>query len=497
MRPRSLAARIVAGVVAVDLLLVALLVALGVLATRTELLTAFEEGLQSKALSIRALVRYNENEKDPSLLVFDPSGLPVSADPAHPDLFGVYLDDGKVLAQSPEWRGFPPQTEYYKGKFARFLVNDAPYRAVVLREVPILDREEDASLPIAKITVIYASSRLGVRSRTYMVGLYLGVAGVMLLLPMSWLTVWAVRRGLVPLHDLAARAGEITARRWTFEAPTEAQSTRELAALTIALKTLLARLRDSFAAQREFTGDLAHELKTSVAIIKSSTQVLLQNPRSANEYQTGLEGLLVDCERLESLVEKMLRLARVEQWAEEGNRGRLLATDLLPTCEAAVSRVAVLASAKQVTISLEGSPGNSAKRGGRIQLHADPEDLELVWVNLLDNAVRHSAPGSIITLRILGEQSGRTRVLVEDRGEGISPEELPRVFERFHRGDGAEGRPAGGFGLGLAICKAIVEAYGGTIVLESQKGRGTIARVEFPADLAGEAISGNSSVPGN
>jgi len=472
MRPRSLAARIVTGVVCLHLLLTALLVSLGVYVARTELLSAFDVSLQSKALSIRALVRYSE--ETPPQLIFDSSGLPPSSDPTHPDKFIVYLADGSILAQTPGWGGMPPNAKVGQGEYARFLESGIPFRALTLRNVPILDREEDATVPVATITVVYAASRLGVRDRVWRVGVFLGATGLLLLLPMTWLSVWAVRRSFNPLRDLAARAGQITVRQWSFDAPSEALSTPELAPLTEALRTLVARLRDSFARQRQFTGDLAHELKTSVAIIKSGAQVLLQSTRSAAEYRGGIEELLSDCERMESLVERMLRLARVEQWSEEGTRERLATADLAATCEAAISRVAALAAAKDISIKFEGS--------SPMKLHADSEDLELVWVNLLDNAVRHSPQGSTVTRRLKKHRAGDASVEVTDAGEGIPAEEIPQVFERFHRGNNSKGRTSGSFGLGLAICKAIVEAYGGSIHLKSDLGRGTSVSVQLPID---------------
>jgi signal transduction histidine kinase len=472
MKLRSLAARIVIVVVGLDLLLIALLIALGVIVARTEFLSAFDESLRSKALSIRALVRYDE--EDSANLVFDTSGLPLSADSAHPDKFMVYLENGELFARSPNWAGLPANTRYSQGDFARFHENDAPFCALVLRNVEILDREEDSAAPPAKITVIYASSLLEVRSRVWRVGFYSGAVGILLLLPMSWLTVWAVRKSLNPLHDLAARAGQISVKQWSFDAPVESQITPELAPLTAALETLVLRLRDSFARQRQFTGDLAHELKTSVAIIKSGAQVLLQNPRPAEEYRAGLDGLLGDCDRLESLVERILRLARTEQSAEEGRREQLGATDLVATCEAAISRVSALASAKQVTIKLESK--------SRISLRIDPEDMELIWVNLLDNAVRHSESGSFVVIRIESPNANLVSVRVEDSGEGIAPADVPHVFERFRRGETARVRHSGGFGLGLAICNAIVEAHGGRIELTSILGKGTVVQVEFPAN---------------
>jgi signal transduction histidine kinase len=476
----SLAARIVVVVVGLDLLLIALLVTLGVFVARTELLAALDTSLQSKALSIRALVRYDEDGS--SDLIFDSSGLPPSADPAHPDVFAVYLK-GNLLAESPGWNGLPSETRYSNGQFVRFREQGAPFRGLIVREVEILDREEDSSAPVAKITVVYASSLLEVRRRVMRVGLYLSGAGLILLLPMSWLTVWAVRRSLNPLHDLASRASQISVQTWAFDVPASAPVTPELTSLTQALQTLIARLHDSFASQRQFTSDLAHELKTSVAIIKSGAQVLLQNPRSAQEYHAGVESLVTDCERLENLVERMLRLARAEQRSEHSAHERIGTADLLATCEAAIGRVAALAGAKQVQLSLEGRL--------RIELRADADDLELVWVNLLDNAVRHSRPNSSVRLRLSESDSRGASVTVEDSGEGIPVEEVPHVFNRFHRG--TEGRVVTSprFGLGLAICKAIVEGYGGTIHLTSAPGRGTSVRVEFSAAVIHSADGAN------
>jgi signal transduction histidine kinase len=473
-KPISLAARIVAGVILLDLLLTAILVGIGVFVTERELLSAFDVSLQGKALSVRALVRYDE--ENPTALVFDNTGLPPSSDAEHPDVFSVALANGTSLAHSPGWEGLPQGTRYAAGGMARFRKDGVPFRGLELKNVDILDREDEAGVP-AKITVLYASPVVEMRGRVFRAGLYLSAAGLALLFPMAWLTSWVMRRSLSPLNDLAGRAGGISVRQWEFAAPPRAKSVPELAPLSEALETLVSRLHDSFARQREFTSDLAHELKTSVAIIKSSTQVLLQRPRSAVEYESGLEGLLSDCERMESLVERMLRLARIEQLSEERKRKELPATSVLATCEAAISRLAGIAAAKQVHIALdaEGDP----------ELRADPEDLELVWLNLLDNAVRHSTAGGTVGLRLGESSAGEALVSVEDAGTGIPTGDLPHVFERFRRGGDAKGELSNGFGLGLAICKAIVEAYRGRIEISSVPGKGTSVRVQIPEGSKG------------
>jgi signal transduction histidine kinase len=473
-KPISLAARIVAGVILLDLLLTAILVGIGVFVTERELLSAFDVSLRGKALSVRALVRYDED--NPTTLIFDNTGLPSSSDAAHPDIFSVALANGSPLAQSAGWQGLPEGTRYATGGLVRFRMNGAPFRGLVMKDVEILDREDGAGPP-AKITVLYASSVVEMRGRVFRSALYLSAAGLALLVPMALLTSWVMRRSLSPLNDLAGRAGGISVKQWEFAAPPRARFVPELAPLSEALETLVARLHDSFARQREFTSDLAHELKTSVAIIKSGTQVLLQNPRSASEYKSGLEGLLSDCERMESLVERMLRLARIEQLSEEGKAKDLPATNVLSTCEAAVSRLAGIAAVKQVHIVLDAK--------GNPQLRADPEDLELVWVNLLDNAVRHSNQGGTVTLRLGESAAGQASLTVEDTGSGIPSADLPHVFERFRRGGNSNGQLSNGFGLGLAICKAIVEAYRGNIEIKSSEGKGTTVRVEIPQESAG------------
>jgi signal transduction histidine kinase len=176
------------------------------------------------------------------------------------------------------------------------------------------------------------------------------------------------------------------------------------------------------------------------------------------------------------LVERILRLARVEQWAEEGKREKIASTDLVSTCEAAISRVAALSSAKQINIKLESE--------SRVQLRADPDDLELVWMNLLDNAVRHSESGSDVTMKIATSAGHKVSVSIRDIGDGIPSADVPHVFERFRRGETARGRNSTGFGLGLAICRAIVEAYNGKIELVSQTRNGTTVTVEFPLEKA-------------
>jgi signal transduction histidine kinase len=301
-----------------------------------------------------------------------------------------------------------------------------------------------------------------------------GATSILLLLVTSAFAVWSVRRGLAPLHELAAQANTISVRNWNFSAPPGDSLATELSPFVHAIEAVLARLKESFRQQRDFTNDAAHELKTSVAIVKSTLQSLLHRPRTQQEYETELEDLLEDCARLEDLLGRMLRLARIEQLAENGVPLKPATTELTSTCEAALSRIRMVAEERNIVLEFDSPPA--------VYLLADPEDLELIWLNLLENAVQYSPEESTVTLRVRQNGGAMVEVSVMDSGPGIPPAELPHIFERFHRGDPSRARSTGGFGLGLAICKALVDAYCGTIEATNLPGQGTQMRVQLPAE---------------
>jgi signal transduction histidine kinase len=313
------------------------------------------------------------------------------------------------------------------------------------------------------LAAVYADTQLAI---------YVGVAGILLLLAENLYVIRIVRRGLAPLHVMAERAGEISARKWNFSPLPGGEMAAELVPLVQAFDAALARLQASYRQQRDFTGDAAHELKTSVAVIKSTLQLLLQRPRTQREYEIGLEELLEDCARLEDLLSRMLRLARIEQQYENGLRPDSPAVNLATTCEAAISRLHALAEEHHVALDLEAS--------APVQLLADPDDLELIWTNLLENAVQYSPPGSTVKMRVRLSAGSMAQIFVEDSGPGIPAVELPHIFERFRRGAPAPGRLSRGFGLGLAMCKALAIAYGGTIEARNLPERGAEFRVDLP-----------------
>jgi signal transduction histidine kinase len=421
-------------------------------------------------MSIAALVRYSEEEHPK--LVFEGEMAPPPLDREHPDLYQVTSSDGRVIGRSPNWPEDGSAETHFRRDHIDFNLGHIHYRGLRLAGVPVLDREGDKpSTDLLNVT--YAAPTEQMSEAVMRAGVYTALGSALLLCVTVLLAIWGVRRGLGPLSDLATSAGEISTANWDLRPSEAATGTKELAPLTEAMTTMLQGLQRAFTQQREFLANAAHELKTPVAILKSTLQSLLQRPRTADEYRAGLEDALDDMARLEKLLHSMLRLARAEQWASGSLRRDLEVVDLATTCQLAVERLQPVAHERNVTIQFHSN--------GAVPMRADPEDLELVWGNLLENAIRFSPAGGQVELR-LHSNGQRRYVEVQDSGPGIPASELPRVFERFHRGDASRARNTGGYGLGLAISKALIEAYGGSITPASEPGQGTRMTVSLPIE---------------
>jgi signal transduction histidine kinase len=295
---------------------------------------------------------------------------------------------------------------------------------------------------------------------------FYAVTSLSLLTVSGFLIFWLLNRGLAPLRELAAEAAGVSVDSWNFVPPQRARVVRELAPLTLALETVLTGLERSFMQQRRFVGDAAHELKTAVAVLKSSLQLLTLKQRTALEYERGIERCQMDCDRIEDAVAKMLILARLETKTELSSSS--FATDLGQTLHQVAEQFESMAELKRLRILVSAED--------TVLVNVEPEQLQLLCSNLLLNALQHSPAGSAI--RAVVQPGGE--LAVEDDGDGIAPEDLPHVFDRFYRGDPSRSRNTGGTGLGLSICKAIVSRSQGTIEIKSELGIGTRVMVHFP-----------------
>ncbi|MGI8481308.1 MAG: sensor histidine kinase [Chthoniobacterales bacterium] len=229
--------------------------------------------------------------------------------------------------------------------------------------------------------------------------------------------------------------------------------------------------------RREFVSNVSHELRTPLSIFRGYVETLIDEPDlAADERERILRVLEKHSARLNSLVDDLLSLARLEAPDPQLKFAPLQIDEFLRRIAKEWEKKA---AAKQLTI-IHQLPDDL------LTIEADEARLEEVIYNLLDNAVKYSSPGGLITLGASHERDHGVAISVTDEGAGIASADLPRVFERFYRADKARSREVGGTGLGLAIVKHIVQLHGGSVEAESQLGRGTTIRVVLPASATAD-----------
>jgi signal transduction histidine kinase len=230
------------------------------------------------------------------------------------------------------------------------------------------------------------------------------------------------------------------------------------------------RLEQAYEQQRRFTADASHELRTPLTRIKGSASLALSAPRTPEEYSKALRVVDQAADVMSRLVRDLLLLTRTDADQLRLAQQPLAVLPLFQRAAAAVQE----GTKPFVQIELPDRPL-------AVQGHLD--SLDRVLTNLVENAIRHTPEGGQITLSAR-EEGDEVVITIADTGEGIAPEHLPHVCERFYRVDAARSRAQGGAGLGLAICQSIVQAHGGKLEIESEVGWGTIVRVTLPgADL--------------
>ncbi|MBY4947518.1 heavy metal sensor histidine kinase [Cupriavidus respiraculi] len=291
--------------------------------------------------------------------------------------------------------------------------------------------------------------------------LYIGLAALLSGV-FGW---WAARRGLAPLHTMAARARAVTANRLDERMPVEAVPV-EMADLASTLNAMLARLQDDFRRLSEFSSDLAHELRTPITNLMTQTDVVLSQPRDAGKYRDVLASNAEELQRLSRMVSDMLYLAKMEHGITLPSAEDI---ELADEVRAIFDFYDALAEDKAVRMALHG--------GGRIV--GDRLMLRRALSNLLSNALRHTPPDGAIAVEIAATPA-TVSLAVENEGQDIRPDLLPSLFDRFFRGDKSRARPeSDSVGLGLSITRAIVQAHGGTISVQSAHGR-TRFTLAFP-----------------
>lgn len=284
------------------------------------------------------------------------------------------------------------------------------------------------------------------------------------------LSAWAiVSIGLKPLNRFREAAITISAKNLSGRID-PAGMPRELLSLCLAFNGMLARLDDGIRRLSQFSGDLAHEMRTPLGILLGRTQVALSQPRTQAQLLELLEANVEELERLARVVADMLFLAHSDNTTAVINP---TVVDLAKEAEKIAEYVELLAQER----------GISFRVTGRGEVLADEGLVDRAITNLLSNAVRHGAANSVVDVRV-DVDAGTVELAVINQGEQIPAEHRERLFDRFYRADSARSRDVGGAGLGLAIVQAIMTLHGGRVTVQSEPNGTTQFSLHFPAMTA-------------
>jgi heavy metal sensor kinase len=272
----------------------------------------------------------------------------------------------------------------------------------------------------------------------------------------GWLLAQRALRPVSRMTSTAARIG-IDALSERVPVPTEGD---ELAGLAVTLNNMLSRLEAGVQAKRRLVADASHELQTPLAVMRTELDVSLASGTLPPDAVEVLESAREETDRMTRIVRNLLTLAHFD----EGTLRLLpVPVDLHEVASEAVSSLATLAREREVKVGVEGDAA---------EVVADPEYLRVVVINLLENAIKYSGPGSTATVTT-GLDDDDALLTVSDTGPGIPADALPHIFDRFYRADASRAHENSGSGLGLAIACEIVEAHRGKLTAESEQGVGS------------------------
>jgi two-component system, OmpR family, sensor kinase len=359
----------------------------------------------------------------------------------------------------------------------------------------LVDRSDpDVNVPVLEAAA--SRSRGGMREVTVPAG---GGATVLVGLETSdlrravWLMAWMVagaavvalglslvggwflaRRALVPIVRISRTAkamsqGDLSARIAIDRTETE------LGQVALALNDAFDRLHDAVDRQRRFTADASHELRTPLSTLSLEVEWALARERGAAEYRETLETCHRAAARMRAVIGGLLTLAQ----ADAGELAlRRVPVSLEQVAHEVVTQLRPLAQGRKVNLRVSGDGAEVA---------GDPDLLREVVTNLVSNAIHYNRDDGRVEIIVWKDETSAC-LRVADTGIGISPEDLPRVFERFYRADKARARDAGGAGLGLAITRWIVESHGGQVTCTSEVGGGTRFLVRLPLEAAASPV---------
>ena len=402
----------------------------------------------------------------------------VEAESNKPELLNIIVqifdNHGELLVSSADfsrWPGIaalPPQHAEQKNGYFKDIsikVNNGPGMEVRSFVIPVQENRRTAYTirlitPLSDVNTHLLQLRIILFCILPLIIILTGIVGVFL-----------ARISFYPVDQMITAINRITSKN--LRSHIDVPPTRdEIQRLAETFNAMLDRIDSDFLAQQRFLQDISHEIKTPLTIMRGSMDVALKKPRPGERYEKILQDSLEQIARITSIVETLLVLAWFDNHEVTLQIKPFVLNDL---AKRIIDEIRVLADAKNIRMDcLETGP---------VEIEADEAQIKNLFLNLLDNAVKYTPDGGKITVTL--DQNERSALIeIKDTGIGIAPQDIPHVFDRFYRADGA-GIKEKGFGLGLSLVRSIVESHQGTISVVSQGSGGAVFSIVLPRHAAG------------
>jgi len=418
----------------------------------------FDESLAAKARSLAGMV---EQERDGLELEFDEADLPEYMPAEHSEFYQVWLNGTEVFARSPSLEG--RDLRLIEGPVEQPACESAALpdgrsgRILGIRFTPRSDGKAGSPGQSLEVTLVLGRETAGIERTLAQIKVAMAAVGLAAVLVSVGVLDWSVRRGLRPVARLAAQIGDVGESDLSARID-PAGIPSELLPVVDRLNDLLGRLQSAFQRERRFTADVAHELRTPLAGVRSTLEVALLKEREPEGYRKAMEESLGINQQMHRMVENLLSLARadasqLEVMNQEVDLGALIRECWNPLARAASERgISVDWHLQEPCI-----------------LQSDQGKLRLVLQNILSNAATYTADRGQIRIQS-ASKDGQIELTVANTGSSLSPEGVERVFDRFWRGDASRRSSGQHCGLGLSLCRTLLELLGGSISAESGTG---------------------------
>jgi two-component system sensor histidine kinase QseC len=434
------------------------------------LVAEFDASLQAEARALVGLIEQEDGELESDLAE---RGLDRFARSDRPQYYELWGRDGRVIERSQRLESktqlYVPQSLAHPEYRWVQLPDGRPGRLIGFPFTPFDEdhqaaarsTEESAELNPAtasgRLVLVLARDTLELDGALRRIKVLLTVVFAGAVVLSLLVTAPLVQMGLRPLETTSTRIEQISEGNLSVRVDA-ANAPAEVSAVVECLNRLLARLEAAFERERAFSANVAHELNTPLAGLRSTLEVARSRPREPADYQKTLDDCLAICVQTEAIVANLLSLARIdagqcEVHSEEVPLGRLIDEAWSAWAERAKSR------GLKVTRSVDET----------LSVRSDPEKLRLILHNLLQNAVVYADEGGTIDITTAGHPD-RVEIAITNSGNSLSPGETKQVFERFWRGDPARGATGRHAGLGLALCKELAELLNASLAIKSLAG---------------------------